>query len=127
MTEQKYLGFTISEDGSNHKNIEEKRKRAIGIIKVIQFLVKGLGKYTIECGMIYLNSLLRSSILFAAETMYDVKENDYRQLERIEEDMIRKLFKTSRGCPIFQLYLESGHLPARFYINESSSFFITTF
>jgi hypothetical protein len=85
---------------------------------VIQFLVQGLGKYTLECGMIYLNSLLRSSILFAAEAMYDIKESDFRQLEIIEEDLIRKLFKTGRGCPIFQLYLESGHLPARFHIKR---------
>ena len=123
VSEQKYLGFIISEDGSNQKNIEAKRKRAFGIIKVIQFLVQGLGKYTIECGMIYLNSLLRSSILFASETMYDIKENDFRQLERIEEDMLRKLFKTGRGCPIFQLYLESGHLPARFYIKRTKLVF----
>ena len=68
--------------------------------------------------MIYLNSLLRSSILFASETMYNVKENEYRQLERIEEDMLRKLFKTVKGCPIYQLYLESGHLPARFHIKR---------
>ena len=68
VTEQKYLGFIISEDGSNLKNIESKGKRSIGIIKTIQYLIQGLGKYTVECGMIYLNSLLRSSILFAAET-----------------------------------------------------------
>ena len=85
--------------------------------------MQGLGKYTIECGMIYLNSLLRSSILFASETMYDIKENDFRQLERIEEDMLRKLFKTGRGCPVFQLYLESGHLPARFYIKRTKLVF----
>ena len=50
--------------------------------------------------------------------MYNVKETEYRQLEIIEEDMMRKLLKTGRGCPIFQLYLESGHLPARYYINR---------
>ena len=115
-SEQKYLGFIISEDGSNMKNIEAKGKRSIGIIKQIQFLVQGLGKYTIECGMIYLNSLLRSSILFAAEAMYNIKESEYRKLERIEEDLLRKLFKSVKGCSIYQLYLESRHLPARFHI-----------
>ena len=105
VSDQKYLGFTIPEDGSNKKNIEAKQKRSIGIIKVIQFLVQGLGKYTLECGMIYLNFLLRSSILCAEETMYDIKESDFRQLEQIEEDLIRRLFKTGRGCPIFHIYL----------------------
>ena len=88
------------------------------LIKDLQFLTQELGKYTVECGIIYSNSLLRSSILFAAETMYNVKETEYRQLEGIEEDMMRKLIKTGRGCPILQLYLESGHLPARYYIKR---------
>ena len=65
-----------------------------------------------------MNSLLRSSILYAAETMYNVKENEIRHLERIEENMLRKLFKTGPGCPIYQLYFESGHCPARFHVKR---------
>ena len=60
--------------------------------------------------------MLHSSILYACETYYDLKENELRQLERIEEGFLRKLFGTSKGCPIVQLYLESGHFPARFAI-----------
>ena len=116
--EQRYLGFIISEDGSNLKNIMSKQKRSFGIIRDIQYLLTGLGKYTFEGGMIYINSLLRSSILYAAETMYNVKENEMRQIERIEKNMLRKLFKTRKGCSIYQLSFESGHLPARFQIKR---------
>jgi hypothetical protein len=77
-----------------------------------------LGKYTFEGGLIYLNSLLRSSILYAAEIMYNVKENEIRLLERVEEHMLRKLFKTGQGCPIYQLYFESGHCPARYQVKR---------
>ena len=96
--EQKYLGFIISEDGPNMKNKIAKEKQAFGIKKQIIILIKNLGKYTFESSMIYLNSLLRSSILFAAEAMYNVKEIEYRHIERIEEDMIRQIFKTGKGC-----------------------------
>ena len=123
VTEQKYLGYVLSDNGSNMNNIMAKQNRAIGIKKDIQYLVKGLGKYTLEGGMIYLNSLLRSSILFAAETMYDTKEVEYRLIERIEEDLLQKIFKTGSGCPIFQLYLESGHIPARFAIKRMKVIF----
>ena len=68
--------------------------------------------------MIYLNSLLHSSILYASEAMYNVKENELRQIERIEENMLRKLFKTGQGCPIYQIYFESGHWPARYQIKR---------
>ena len=102
--EQKYLGFILSEDGSNLNNIIAKQKRSNGIMKEIQYLVKGLGKYTMEGGMIYLNSLLRSSILYAAEAMYNVKEKELRMLERKEENLLTKLFKTGQGCPIYPIY-----------------------
>ena len=80
--------------------------------------MKNLGKYTFESSMIYLNSLLRSSILFAAEAMYNVKEIEYRHIERIEEDMMRKIFETGKGCAGYQLYFESGQLPARIVIKK---------
>ena len=34
------------------------------------------------------------------------------------------MFKTSKGCPISQLYLESGHIPARFQIFKSRLLFL---
>ena len=37
---------------------------------------------------------------------------------------MRKLFKTTKGCPISQLYLESGHIPARFQIFKSRLLFL---
>ena len=41
VSEQKYLGFILSDDGSNLKNIFEKQKRANGIIREIQYSVEG--------------------------------------------------------------------------------------
>ena len=121
--EQKYLGFIISDDGSNMKNIISKGNRAQGIKKEIQYLIQGLGKYTFESSIIYLNSLLRSTILFAAETMYNIQEKEYRQIERIEEDMLRRIFKTGKGCPIYQLYFEAGQMPARIIIKRMKLIF----
>ena len=63
-----------------------------------------------------MNAMLRSSILYACETYYNLKEGEIRQLERIEEQFMRELLKTSQGCPIVQLYLELGQTPARFEI-----------
>ena len=51
-------------------------------------------------------------------------EYQMRQIERIEEAFLRKLFKTSKGCPISQLYLEAGHIPARFQIYKSRLLFL---
>ena len=69
-----------------------------------------LKKYYFQGAIIFLNVILRSSILYACETFYNLKETEIRQLERIEEGFLRKLFQTSTGCSLAQLYLESGHI-----------------
>ena len=46
--------------------------------------------------------------------MYDIKENALRQTERIEEELLRKLFKTRQESPFNQKYFEIGHIPAKF-------------
>ena len=68
--------------------------------------------------MILLNALLRPSILYACETYYNLKENEIRQIERIEENYLRKVLNTTKGCPIVQIYLEMGHIPARVEIQK---------
>jgi hypothetical protein len=63
-----------------------------------------------------MNAMLRSSILYACETYYNLKEGEIRQIESFEEGFLRELLKTSSGCPIKQIYLEFGQIPARFEI-----------
>ena len=47
-----------------------------------------------------------------------IKEDEYRHIERIEEDLLRKFFKIERGCLIYMLYFEAGHIPARIAIKR---------
>ena len=116
--EHKYLGFILSNTGNNMKNIIDKKNKSIGIIKKIFNKLHSLNlrKYFFECALIFLNVMLRSSILYASETYYNLKETEIRAIERIEENFLRQLLKTKKGCPISQLYLETGHQPARFEI-----------
>ena len=123
---QKYLGFVLSCKGDNMVNINAMKKKSIWIIRKIFTKLDSLHlkKYYFECGMIFLNVMLRSSIFYACETYYNLKETEIRQLERIEESFLRKLFKTSRGCPLSQLYLESGHTPARYHVKKTRLLFL---
>ena len=68
--------------------------------------------------------MLRSSILYASETYYNLKETELRQIERIEENYMRQLLKTNRGCHISQIYLELGQIPACFDIFEIRLYFL---
>ena len=118
---QTYLGFVISSSGNNMANIEQLQKKSIGVIKKIFNKLNSLNLqiYYFECAMILLNAILRPSILYACDVYYNLKETEIRQIERIEENYLRKVLNTTRGCPIVQLYLESGHIPARLEIQKT--------
>ena len=111
-----YLGYMLSQKGSNLPNIGHKNQKSIGTQNQIPKLIEPLGPYRYESAFIYLQSLLRSSILYGSETMNNVKEVEWRELERIEESVMLKIFKTLRSCSRHLLYLEAGIIPARFQV-----------
>ena len=113
----KYLGFVISDNASNVANILDKKNKSTTTIRNIMNIIQGLGIYTIQNGFIYLNSLLRASLLYAAETYFNLTEKNLRLIESIEEDCMRKILGTGKSCSMSLLYLETGHLPARFQID----------
>ena len=126
ITEHLYLGFVVSCKGENMANISHLKKESIGVIRKIICKLNSLNlqKYYFECAMIFLNVMLRGSILYACEVYYDLKENELRQIERIEEGHLRQILKTTKGCPITQLYLEVGQVPARFAIQKMRLLFL---
>jgi hypothetical protein len=99
------------------ENINHKRNKCIGTEKQILKLIKSLGPYTFECALIYIQSLIRNSILYASEAIYNIKEIQYRAYEKIEYSVFKKVLKTLRSCPRHLMYLETGLVPARYQIN----------
>ena len=99
-------------------NIRAMKNKSIGVIRRIYSKLESLNlkHYYFECAVILMNVILRATILYAADMYYALKETEYRQIERIEEEYMRKILKTSKGCPLTNLYLELGHTPARFEI-----------
>ena len=70
-------------------------------------------------------SLLRGSILYAAEKYYNLSEKELRKIESIEEDCLRQLLRTGRHCPTALLYLETGWTPTRFQIQTMKLKFLS--
>ena len=118
--EYTYLGFVISSTGENMANIRQMKNKSLGIIRKIFNKLHSLSlkTYYFECAVILMNVMLRGSILYSCEMYYNLKENELRQIERIEEGFMRKMLNTTKGCPISQLYLELGQHPARFEIQK---------
>ena len=119
-----YLGYMLSQNKSNMPNINHKKNKSKGTQKQIPKLIEPLGIYRFESAIIYIESLLRSSILYGAETMNNVKELEWRELEKIEEAVLSKVFKTTRSCSRHLLYLEAGMVPARFLVRRQMLAFL---
>ena len=111
-----YMGYMLSYTCSNMPNIIHKKNKSIGTQRLIVKLIEPLGCYRFERALIYIGSLLRSSIPYGAETMCNVKETEWRELEKIEESVLSKVFKTTRSCSRHLLYLEAGMIPARYQV-----------
>ena len=80
-TEQKYLGFLLSNTGNNMVNIRAVKCKSIGTIRQIFSKLETLnfGKYYFEVGLILKNAILRTSILYASESYYNLKESEIRE------------------------------------------------
>ena len=124
--DQKYLGFVISSIGNNMVNIWSMEKKSYGVIRTIMNKLESLKlkQYYFECVIIFMNLILRGSILYAGECYYNLTEIQLRSIERIEEKFLRKILKTSKGCPIVQIYLECGQWPARFELQKMRCLFL---
>ena len=56
----------------NMKTIINKRNKQIGKKKQISNIIKPLGKFTFECGLILINSIVRSSVLYGVEALQNI-------------------------------------------------------
>ena len=70
--EQKYLGLILSSSEDNMVNLHSIRNKSIRIVKKIFNKLHSLKlqKYYFEGELIFMNVMLRSSILYACETYY---------------------------------------------------------
>ena len=102
------------------------KKKSIGVVRSTLNKLNSLKlkSYYFECALTLMNVMVRGSILYACEMYYDLKESELRQIERIEEGYLRQIFKTTKGCPITELYLSIGQHPARFEIQKMRLLFL---
>lgn len=83
-----------------------------------------LGNFYFECGVLFDNVMLRASMLYATETLYNITETEMRQIERLEESYLRQALGTIRTCPLTEIYLSLGQYPARYEILKRRLLFL---
>ena len=78
------------------------------------------GKYHFEVAVLLRNALLVSAMLCNAEAWYNTTKEDIQMLEKIDEQLLRKILK----APIEMLFLELGCVPLQLIIRSKRMNFL---
>ena len=104
---EKYVGDMISEDCTVQKCLAFRVSKGIGIIAQLMSLLAEvtLGVHYFEVAMQLRESIFLNGILFNTEVWYGLKEQDMKELEHVDEMLLRKLMMAHRSTPKESLYL----------------------
>ena len=98
--------------------IIDRKGKGIGVVSQIMSLLDDicLGHYYFQSVIRLRESYFVNAILFNTEIWYDLKESEIRELEEIDETLLRQILKAHSKTPLEALYLELGCLPIRHII-----------
>jgi len=71
-----------------------------------------------------LDSLLINSILTDSEVWYNVSKNETKELEKVDEQLLRNVLETGKGTPKVMLHLEMVLIPIRFILMKRRLMFL---
>ena len=125
---EKYLGDLVTEVGNNRANISDRVSKGYAIVNEIKAILTDipLGIYKISIGLKLRNAMLISAILFNTEAWHSITLTDIKQLEQVDEHLLRFLLGSHRKCAIEMLYLETGTWPLRFTIIQRRIMYLQT-
>ena len=103
---ERYLGDIISQDGKNDKNITQRRNRGFGIVTDINALLVEImaGRQHFELATLLRSSCLVSSLIFNCEAWYALTLKQIKVLEKVDENLIRKVLGCPSKTPIHLMY-----------------------
>ena len=117
---EKYIGDLISDDGKHSANIASRKSKGFGIAGDVLAILNEIpfGRHRIEAGIYMRNGMLINGMLTNSETWYGLTMDDIRQLESVDEYLMRKILQAHSKTPLYLLYLETGTIPIRYIIKQ---------
>ena len=108
-----YLGDVLQASGKNTMNIETRRKRGLIAINVIMSKLEQLtlGSWYFETAVIFRNALLLSTLLCNTESWVGLTDKEVEALEKVDEQLMRRILSAHSKTAIPALYLELGCVP----------------
>ena len=120
VTHDKYLGDILQNSGKNTMNIQDRIKRGFGAVNQVCQLLEDLclGKYYFECSNVFRNALLLSTLLSNSDAWYNITDKEIKELESVDEMLLRKVLSAHSKTALELLYLETGNIPIRFILKS---------
>ena len=114
----KYLGDVKNYKGNMEETINDRCQKCLRITNEITCLTKNptLKQHKIEVGLKIINMILIPKLLYGCETWTGMSKRQLCKLEKIQKDVLTKLFALPRTTPLFGLLFESGMLPIEYKI-----------
>ena len=116
--QEKYLGDLVNTSGTIRNTVEERKNKGFGIVNEIIALLDEipLGRFKMEIGLKLRQAMLLNGMLYNSEAWHAVSEVELRQLESVDEHLLRALVKGHAKTPLEFLYLEAGAIPIRMIV-----------
>ena len=106
---EKYIGDFISDTGKINETIEERKRKAFGIVSDIIAILEEVpfGPHYIEAGLEMRNRMLINGILTNSEIWYGAKDKLLENLEQVDEYLS---FKDSQRSTLFGNWINTNKI-----------------
>ena len=113
-----YLGDVLSDTGSIDETISQRCQKALGISTQINSMLSSicLGRFHFDIVMVLRDAKLVNSILTNSESWHNVLVRHIKSLEKMDLDLLRKIFNAHSKTPSEAFFLELGKYPLRFVL-----------
>ena len=118
--QETYLGDKIDHSGKLRPTIHSRISKGYGAVNYILAITNEvpLAHWRISAGLRLRDALFLNCILFNSEPWHGISTTELEMIERIDEDLLRRLLKAHSKIPKEVLYLETGSLPIRFILKS---------
>ena len=124
--QQKYLGDILSSNSQNIKNIEERKRKGLGIIQQIKNILEEgfFGAHHFEAALLLRESLFLNSILLNSEAWVNLNKKELNELTVVDNMLLRTIWNCSASTSVPMMFLDLGCVPINVCIMKRRIMFL---
>ena len=120
----KYLGDILTPDGKVDETIRQRKSAITGMLAEISTIMDEMGECRIEAALQYYNGILCPKLLTNSETWSNISSQNHIELEKIQNQTLKRLLRLPNGTPSKALKAELGVLSVKHQIIQKKLLFL---